>query len=157
MAVKVDLSGLNNFRKKVENINTQTIINKILVALCESGKQKANELYTGYDVDIDYEVSGNRASILANGEYVAFLEYGTGEYAKGTYKGNLPQSGVPITGNWEYYYDSDSKAEVNGQKGWWFGGSFQIGNEAQAQMWNIRNYLKENARTIIKNVLGANK
>ena len=36
--------------------------------------------------------------------YAAFVEFGTGNMGRGTYPYDLPQTGVPITGNWIYAY-----------------------------------------------------
>lgn len=157
MIIKSGIKKLNDFNKKIRAIGKKLSDQNVLIALAETAVNKAKEEYAKDNVNniyVSYEINGDTASIIANGDSVAFIEYGTGDKAKGTYKGNLPQSGVPITGNWEYYYDSEYKDTVNGVKGWWLKvGVFVTGNEAGNYMWNVRNYMVENARTIILNTL----
>ena len=83
---------------------------------------------------------------------MAFFEFGTGEVGRGTYPSEtyLPSSGVPITGDWEYYYPSDAKATVNGVKGWWWGAKFVKGNKAEAEMWRTAEYIRRKAHLIIQ-------
>lgn len=42
--------------------------------------------------------------VVATAEHAGFVEFGTGIRGMGTYPGDLPQEGVPITGNWSYDY-----------------------------------------------------
>lgn len=155
MNIENGIKKLNDFNKKIRAIGNKLSNQNVLIALAEAAVKKAKEEYAKNSINsvsISYEINGDTVSIIANGDSVAFLEYGTGDKAKGTYKGNLPQSGVPITGNWEYYYDSEYKDTVNGVKGWWLKvGVFVTGNEAGNYMWNVRNYMVENARAIILN------
>jgi hypothetical protein len=43
-------------------------------------------------------------SVVSDSEHAAFCEFGTGLRGVGTYPGELPQTGVPITGSWIYDY-----------------------------------------------------
>ena len=155
MNIENGIKKLNDFNKKIRAVGNKLSNQNVLIALAEAAVKKAKEEYAKNSINsvsVSYEINGDTVSIIANGDSVAFLEYGTGDKAKGTYKGNLPQSGVPITGNWEYYYDSEYKDTVNGVKGWWLNvGVFVTGNEAGNYMWNVRNYMVENARAIILN------
>lgn len=121
--------------------------------LCKEAKAFAESKYTSHghsSINVEYTNNGKTATIYAKGTAVAFFEFGTGEYAKGTYQGNLPQSGVPITGSWEYYYDSESKAVINGIKGWFLGKNFVKGNQAEAEMWETSQFIRQRARIIIQ-------
>lgn len=153
MAVKVDLSGLNNFKKRLQNINSQTLMTKILNAMCIAGKEKAESLYGSGSVTLSYEISGNIGSIIANGEKVAYLEYGTGiRGEQSNYEGNLPtqaitfdskQYGNVTTNGWTYYY---AYQQGLSQKQW-------SGRTAQSQMWQTARYLQDNAKAIITRAL----
>lgn len=155
MNIENGIKKLNDFNKKIRAVGNKLSNQNVLIALAEAAVKKAKEEYAKNSINsvsVSYEINGDTVSIIANGDSVAFLEYGTGDKAKGTYKGNLPQSGVPITGKWEYYYDSEYKDTVDGVKGWWLKVSvFVTGNEAGNYMWNVRNYMVENARAIILN------
>lgn len=42
--------------------------------------------------------------VVASAPHAGFVEFGTGIRGDGTYPGPLPESGVPITGEWIYDY-----------------------------------------------------
>lgn len=43
-------------------------------------------------------------SVVADAPHAQFVEFGTGLQGEGTYPGELPQTGVPVTGAWVYDY-----------------------------------------------------
>lgn len=43
-------------------------------------------------------------SVVATAGHAGFVEFGTGTRGEGTYPGELPEEGVPITGEWIYDY-----------------------------------------------------
>lgn len=43
-------------------------------------------------------------SVVADAPHAQFVEFGTGLKGEGTYPGQLPDTGVPITGGWVYDY-----------------------------------------------------
>ena len=155
MASTIKLDGLEHYIKTLEKYGELLKdFRKAMMALCEDAKQYAENQYTQYghsSVTVSYENHGSTATIFANGNAVAFFEFGTGEVGRGTYPSEtyLPSSGVPITGDWEYYYPSDAKATVNGVKGWWWGAKFVKGNKAEAEMWRTAEYIRRKAHIII--------
>ena len=150
------LDGLEHYIKTLEKYGELLKdFRKAMMALCEDAKQYAENQYSQYghsSVTVSYENHGSTATIFANGDAVAFFEFGTGEVGRGTYPSEtyLPSSGVPITGDWEYYYPSDAKATVNGVKGWWWGAKFVKGNKAEAEMWRTAEYIRRKAHLIIQ-------
>lgn len=162
MFVKIDLTGLNNFKKRLENISTQTLAEKIVKALCEYGANYAQGMYSGESITVTAEnVSSVGGSIIAKdskGEKatIGYLEFGTGVKGEGSYKGTLPTQNINFvspsygqitTNGWQYYY---AYQQGLSQKQW-------QGSQAKSQMWNTAKYLRENAVAIINQVLGANK
>ena len=156
MASTIDLSGLEHYMKVVEKYGQMLKdFRMAMIELCEDAKQYAENQYTQYghsSVTVSYENHGSTATIFANGNAVAFFEFGTGEVGRGTYPSEsyLPSTGVPITGDWEYYYPSEAKATVNGVKGWWWGAKFVKGNKAEAEMWRTAEYIRRKAHIIIQ-------
>lgn len=156
MASTIKLDGLEHYIKTLEKYGELLKdFRKAMIALCEDAKQYAENQYSQYghsSVTVSYENHGSTATIFANGDAVAFFEFGTGEVGRGTYPSEtyLPSSGVPITGDWEYYYPSDAKATVNGVKGWWWGAKFVKGNKAEAEMWRTAEYIRRKAHLIIQ-------
>lgn len=104
-------AGLYNFRQKLQKYSNSTVYTaKLISAIVDKGVEIAREEYAGVaGVKIDYEKTPLGGKIIAIGDQIAYLEFGTGEYAKGTYKGTLPMTGVPLTGSWTYYYSSPYK------------------------------------------------
>ena len=157
MASTIDLSGLEHYMKVVEEYGRLLKdFRKAMIALGEDASKFARDKYAEHghsSIRVEFEPHGTTATIYAKGNAVAFFEFGTGEYAKGTYQGNLPQSGVPITGSWEYYYNSKHKGEKNGIKGWFLDEAKTIfikGNEAEAEMWETSQYIRQQAHIIIQ-------
>ena len=154
MASTIDLSGLEHYIKAVETYGKLLAdFRKAMTELCEKASDFARKKYSEHghsSIKVEYENHGTRATIYAKGNAVAFFEFGTGEYAKGTYQGNLPQSGVPETEEWVYYYQSPHKTERNGEKGWIWGHAFMKGNPAEAEMWETSQYIREQAHIIIQ-------
>lgn len=162
MSVKIDLTGLNNFKKRLESISTQTLAEKIVKALCEYGANYAQGMYGGESITVTAEnVDSVGGSIIAKdskGEkaIIGYLEFGTGVKGEGSYNGPLPTQNINFvspsygqitTNGWQYYY---AYQQGLSQKQW-------QGSQAQSQMWNTAKYLRENAVAIINQVLGANK
>lgn len=157
MASTIDLSGLEHYIKAVETYGRLLAdFRKAITELGERAREFAEKKYAEHghnppSINVEFEPHGRTATIYAKGNAVAFFEFGTGEYARGTYQGNLPQSGVPITGKWEYYYDSEHKTENKyGVKGWTWGRAFVKGNPAEAEMWETSQYIREQAHIIIQ-------
>ena len=107
------------------------------------GVEVANNEYnqTGVKPDaIRYENISNGVEIVAEGEHLAFVEYGTGVKGEGTYDGDLPKNTLKFHSNgadretqgWVYDY---MKKLYDGKE------SYQ-GNIAKAQMWKTARTLQ---------------
>lgn len=163
--MKVDRSGLENFTKKVKSYSglDQRFVNGIASEIVEQGRVIAQAKYGDKKVEVSTTpVVGGKGQIVATGKHIAYMEFGTGIEGEGTYpEDNLPKSGVPITGKWEYYYPSEFKDTVNGQKGWWTGAGhrqFVKGKAAGKQMYETSVELKEKMVEIAKQKIeGVNK
>lgn len=111
--------------------------------VAEKGQQIARGYYSYRPEKVDVTVEQtdkDHCAIVASGDQVSFMEYGTGFYAKGTYEGVLPKQPIVfeygMTNGWEYYYPSPFKLSILGVKGWIHDGDFYSGHPAMAQMWN---------------------
>jgi hypothetical protein len=161
MASKIDFTGLNNFRQKLQKYSNFTDYTaKLISAIVDKGVEIAREEYARVaDVKIDYEKSPLGGKIIAIGDQIAYLEFGTGKYAY--YDGKLPQTGVPITDKWTYYYPSSHKRKVKkpqskyfGLEGWFYtdekrGSTFTIGQKAGNQMYRTFKRLREELPSIV--------
>lgn len=139
----VKKNTLNNYLQKLKNISKIEFGETVANVVAQKGVEYAQQEYAGTHFTASSEVKGSNAKVIAQGNGIAYVEYGTGLVGQGTYKGETPQNGVPITGNWEYYYDSPHKE--NG--GWYFGRTFTRGRVAGMQMYrtakSLNNYIKQ--------------
>ena len=154
-----DLKGLNNFRSKLQrysNINT-SLTNQVAEEVAKRGEQIAREEYAGHSkVNVTHETMGSGMSrVVAERDGLAYIEFGTGRVGEQSNypTEKLPQSGVPITGNWEYYYPSEHKVTKDGEEGWMLGSSFVKGQSAGMQMYRTSQRLKNEMASIVKNKL----
>lgn len=162
----MDLTGLNRFRQRLGVLQEPNLLEEITRELVSDGTKYLASLYEDPAILVTSEVNGNQAYIFAEGEQIAYLEYGTGYVGKGTYEGNLPPAtqvitfidafGYPMhTNGWEYYYDNPRTKRMGG---WFYSDDdgelhFTEGDKAQAQMWQTAQHLRENAPNIINQVL----
>lgn len=158
----MDLTGLNRFRQRLGVLQEPNLLEEITRELVSDGTKYLASLYEDPAILVTSEVNGNQAYIFAEGEQIAYLEYGTGYVGKGTYEGNLPPAtqvitfidafGYPMhTNGWEYFYDNP-RTKREGQY-WFHDGDRQYGEKAKAQMWQTAQHLRENAPNIINQVL----
>jgi hypothetical protein len=159
MASTIDLSGLEHYIKVLQRYSELlNSFHSAMEELCAKATKFAKKQYSNeqhFEITVDYKNYGRMATIYANGEQVAFYEFGTGKVGSGTYWGNLPTSDVPITVSWEYYYPSKAKrkSSYTGEEGWFFENKFQKGIVAEAEMWKTAEYIRQQAPIIIKNHL----
>ena len=152
-----DLKGLESFKHKLQrysNINA-SFTNQVADEIAKRGEQIAREEYAGHGkVNVSHETMGSGMSrVVAEREGLAYIEFGTGRVGQqsGYPNEKLPQSGVPITGNWEYYYPSEHKVTKDGEEGWMLGSSFVKGQSAGMQMYRTSQRLKNEMANIVKN------
>ena len=162
MASTIDLSGLEHYIKVVERYG-QFLKNFHLAMeeICKDAREFAQIRYERHghytdEITVTYDNSGTKATIYAKGDQVAFFEFGTGKVGAGTYWGNLPTSDVPITVSWKYYYPNEKTkrtSKTTGEQGWFWENKFHKGIQAEAEMWETAEHIRQNAHRIIKKYL----
>lgn len=160
-----DLKGLNNFRSKLQKFATinSNFTTEVADEIAKRGEQIAISEYAGVEgVSVHHETLGGGASrVVAEGEQIAYIEFGTGRVGEQSKypTEKLPKEGVPITGQWEYYYPSQYKrtSKTTGDEGWYhkFEGDdkarFTKGQSAGMQMYRTSQRLKNEMADIVKN------
>jgi hypothetical protein len=156
MKKSFDLKGLDNFKRKLNFLkkkNWEDFINDILEKICSVGIEYASSLYSG-DIQVSKQIveKGKSAKIIAEGNKIAYLEFGTGEMGRGSYEGQLPDITLRFHSNrlgqdvelngWTYSYAN----YLNPEQQMW------QGFEAKAQMWKTSQYLKKIIPQIIREV-----
>ena len=161
--MSVDLSGLKRFNETLsvcrENIRS-TKKNPKIERIINIAKEEITKAYTGkLNVKVIVEKYDGGFTIYAidtnsRNPMIAFDEFGTGFYARGSYPGKLPTQKITFTSSgkkkstegWVYYYDnpydksvknpSPAKVRHGGIYGWVTpNGVFHIGNVANATMY----------------------
>ena len=160
-----DLKGLNNFRNKLQKFSkvNSNFITEVADEIARRGQEIAISEYAGLEgVNVSRETMGGGMSrVVAQGEQIAYIEFGTGRVGQQTKypTEKLPKEGVPITGQWEYYYPSQYKrtSKTTGEEGWYhkFEGDdkarFTKGQSAGMQMYRTSQRLKNEMANIVKN------
>ncbi len=137
----VKRNDLDRYYSKLKNLTSGNIGQKAVDLLVEEGVREANAQYAGTHFVVTSEKDEQSGRIVASGKGIAYVEYGTGLVGENTYEGETPESGVPITGKWEYFYDSPYKDKALG--GWYFGHTFTQGRVAGMQMFNTAKSLRQ--------------
>lgn len=172
MGIKVTKNTLARFSERLGGQNVDNLADRVAERLAQEGKKVAEFEYasSGHsDINVDVEVVGvGERRITASGDNVAYVEFGVGEYAKGTYQGKLPTQPLTFespkgktqtTNGWVYYYpNKDTKRTIGGQHGWFIqNGVFTIGHPAGNQLFYTAKSLRENETEIVKNALKGDK
>lgn len=112
----------------------------------------ARAVYSGAkDVSVRVDDTGSAAVIYAEGESVAFIEFGTGaKYGYGH-----PQAGEFGVGPGTYSDGPNGKGHWNNPKGWWYGNSqHTYGNPPAMAMYDAVQAMTEEITTIAREVFG---
>lgn len=139
MSKCVKRNDLDRYYSKLKNITSGELGKKAVDLLVDKGVQEASVQYAGTHFQVASKKDKAKGTIVASGKGIAYVEYGTGLVGEGTYEGKTPQSGVPITGKWQYFYDSPHK--ILG--GWFYGNTFTRGRVAGMQMFNTAKSLRQ--------------
>lgn len=156
MAKIASLKGLNRFRNRLSEAQKKmTDLQEIVIHICEAGMSYARSLYGGTEnITLSAEFVGNVGKIIAQGNQIAYLEFGTGERGNGTYQGQLPENALT-------FYSNRLGRDVVLEYGWTYSYANKLdenqplwqGYQAQAQMWKTAQYLRENIRQIVQEVV----
>jgi hypothetical protein len=116
--------------------------------------QFSRAIYNGVnDVSVRVDDTGSVAVIYAEGESVAFIEFGSGE----KYGSGHPQAGEFGFGPGTWSEGPDGKGHWNDPKGWWYGhGQHSYGNPPACAMVSAVNAMVEDITSIAKEVFGGN-
>lgn len=157
----IDKTGLNNFCNKLKNYNNKTknLQKQTIDSIVDTAESIIKSAYAGTNVSVITERNDNTAIIYAKDKAIAFDEFGTGFYAKGTYEGELPKETLTFssarkqhsTSGWEYYYPNfDTKRIRDGKIGWFIPprpnfphGTFHTGKIASNRFYRSCKKIKE--------------
>ncbi|NCC99908.1 MAG: hypothetical protein EOL95_09465 [Bacteroidia bacterium] len=151
----MDTSGLKNFITKVSNLTIRgnKLKNDLANSIANRGVEIASEKYSGKGVSVNPTPSvDGKSSVVAEGEKISFMEFGTGIVGDGTYAGTLPTQDISFespkgvaqsTKGWEYNY---RKKQGKVDKDW-------VGFVAGAEMFHTSQELKQEMPIIVANAI----
>ena len=160
MVKKFDLGNLNQLQLFLDDLITDLddVVSESVKKLAEQGKQSidtkmANAIYDGTaSWETHAEVDGNKATVGASGDKVAFIEFGTGvtypdDHPKakemGAIRGEYGQ-GKGKNPSWIYYGEPGSNGKDLGN-----GFVETSGNPANKPIYNTMKELEESIQTIV--------
>jgi len=173
----VNLSGLEHFKNTLADVKrniSSSKKNPKIKRIIDISMDEIKKAYSGKKVSVIVKKSENGFTIYVKDTQakptIAFDEFGTGFYAKGSYPGKLPTQTITFevgkighrrtmsTKGWEYYYGnpydtsvkqkSPAKVIHGGVYGWMTpNGLFHVGQMPSKRMYNACKRIKERLRS----------
>lgn len=160
----------DKINSRIKYLGSTTFARHLATDLVNEGKNKLKQEYAFNlaieNIDVDgYMKTQTKGRIVASGDEVAFVEYGTGKvgeksgYPKKllpskTLKFESPEGYPQSTKGWEYYYNNPyTKIKYKGKYGWRVNGQFTRGMPAGKQVYTTAKYLRENIVKIAKKTI----
>jgi hypothetical protein len=160
MGITIKGKGLLNFQKKLNNADFTELKNDVAQAIADRGVEIAKEKYGSESIQVSAELIGDgRAKIIAKGDQIGYLEFGTGIQGEGQYP--KPESLPTKTLQFE-----SPKGVSRETKGWVYNYMKKLyhpenkdvtGRPPKAQMFYTAQELKQEKKNIIKKVLRGDK
>ena len=152
MAV-VKKNTLGRYMDKLFKYKSKINQSEIVDIVGEIGTETALNQYGGNTVNVSAISGNNGVEIVAKGEQLAYMEFGTGISGKGTYQGDLPTETLEFesrgraqsTKGWQYNYYKEQNKDKNPNTP-----DFK-GRRAGAQMFNTARQLEKELPSKIKN------
>lgn len=157
----VKKNTLGNFLNRLAKVEKLDIgKDEIISKVQKIGEDIAREEYAGTDVVVSSRTDNSSVTILAEGDRIAYMEFGTGIEGEGTYPEQDKLPTEPLTFNsrgaeqttqgWQYNYYKKQHIEDNPNLPDW------KGFKAQAQMFNTSERLQnELGEKLVKEIKGA--
>ena len=155
--VELSNSGLKNAVKELRRYsawvqNKEDELRSRLAMLCATvaSIQFSRAIYNGSnDVSVRVDDTGSVAVIYAEGESVAFIEFGSGK----KYGYGHPQATELGFGPGTWSDGPDGKGHWDDDRGWWYGsGQHSYGNPPAMAMYSAVKEITENVTKIAKEV-----
>lgn len=162
--IPLSVSGCNKAIKELEKYRKEIKpkLDMVCKRLAQIGADAANEHYAEAEADSWTGNGGIRAIVLpledgngyrivASGQDVYFIEFGTGNMAGAFYEGNTSGVSVPIgEGTW-----SITHAQKYSEQGyWWYRGNKIYGTPSYMPMFYAVKAMRERYKEVVEGVFG---
>ena len=144
------IKEVRRYQRWVEQKESELRLRLASVGATVASIQFSRAIYNGTnDVSVRVDNTGSVAVIYAEGESVAFIEFGSGD----KYGHGHPNAGEFGFGPGTYSDGPDGKGHWDNPKGWWYGhGQHSYGNPPAMAMWQAVQAMTEQITTIAKEV-----
>ncbi len=144
------IKEVRRYREWVEKKETELRLRLAQVGATVASIQFSRAIYNGAnDVSVRVDNTGSVAVIYAEGESVAFIEFGSGD----KYGHGHPQAGEFGVGPGTWSDGPDGKGHWDNPKGWWYGHSqHTYGNPPAMAMYQAVQAMTEQITMIAKEV-----
>ena len=149
-SIKNGIKELQRYKRWVLKKEQELRVRLAALGATVASIQFSRAVYNGTnDVTVRVDDTGSVAVIYAEGESVAFIEFGAGaKYGYGH-----PQAGEFGTGPGTY---PEGKGHWDNEKGWWYGhGQHSYGNPPAMAMYDAVQKMTEDLTRIAKEVFGS--
>lgn len=149
-SIAAAMKELRRYKKWVTQKEAELRSRLAMLGATVASIQFSRAIYNGSnDVSVRVDNTGSVAVIYAEGETVAFIEFGAGA----TYGYGHPQAGEFGVGPGTY---PDGKGHWDNPKGWWYGsGQHSYGNPPAMAMYSAVKEITENVTKIATEVFRA--
>ena len=149
-SISAAMKELRRYKKWVTQKEAELRSRLAMLGATVASIQFSRAIYNGSnDISVRVDSTGSVAVIYAEGETVAFIEFGAGA----TYGYGHPQAGEFGVGHGTY---PDGKGHWDDPKGWWYGsGQHTYGNPPAMAMYSAVKEITEKVTEIAKEVFAA--
>lgn len=149
-SINAAIKELKAYKKWVQTKETELRKKLAAVGATVASLNFSRAIYSGTnDVTVRVEDNGRTATIFAEGNAVAFIEFGTGD----KYGHGHPQNAQFGVGPGTWSDGPDGKGHWDNPKGWYYGhGKHTFGNPPAMAMWRTVQKMQEQLTDIAKEV-----
>lgn len=148
-SIKAAMKELRRYKKWVTEKEAELRSRLATIGLQAASIRFGNAMYVGTnDVSVRVDSTGSVAVIYAEGNAVAFIEFGAG--AKFGY--GHPRAGEFGFGPGTYSDGPDGKGYWDNEDGWWYGGQRTYGNPPAMAMYSAVQAITESVTEIAREV-----
>ena len=152
--IKAAIKELKAYKKWVQTKETELRKRLAAVGATVASLNFSRAIYSGTnDVTVRVEDNGRTATIFAEGNAVAFIEFGTGD----KYGHGHPQNAQFGVGPGTWSDGPDGKGHWDNPNGWYYGhGKHTFGNPPSQSMWQAVQKMQEQLTDIAREVFRGN-
>lgn len=149
-SIESAIKELNSYSKRTKEIGKE-----VVKELADVGAKTAGDKFAGFDVEVSTKTNNKGAKVVASGDQVAFLEFGTGTMFG--YGHPRPEAGGRDMSIGSWSLSKQGKGHYNDPNGWWYkdgeNSIHTFGNAPVQGMYDAeQSILQADLRTIVEGI-----